>query len=209
MAEAIAAREAVIAGWRRAEAAIYPAVMVNAALYQQYVQVIRAVVDELADVKTEDDLIRSWYEHPSVAKEAAERLAVPLRTVMDFDQLRDAAYAQRHRDVVRSRGKEIARERLEEARRSQTAWVVLFDDATPLGSHRLEMHVRTGKAIHASTKVELDAGKPTYELEAVSLDPDTGAWLLDLPPIVPQKRYDTEEEWLARTEQLRSTLEKE
>lgn len=205
----VASRETMIAAWRRAEAAVYPAVMVNASLYQQYVQVIRAVVDELGDVETEDDLFRAYNEHPSVAQEAAARLAPPLRPVMDLGQARDAAYCQRHRDIVRSRGKEIAAERLEEARRTGAEWVVLFDDATPLGSHRLEMQVRTGRAMHASTTVELDAGHATYELEVVSLDPRTGAWLLDAPPIVPQQRYDTEEEWLARIEQFRSEFGKE
>ena len=56
------ARIAALAAWRRAEAAVYPSVMVNAALYQQYIQVVRAIIDELGDVRTEDDLVVAWDE---------------------------------------------------------------------------------------------------------------------------------------------------
>ena len=45
-------REEAIAAWRRAEARVYPSVMVNAELYQQYIGVVRAVAEELRDVRS-------------------------------------------------------------------------------------------------------------------------------------------------------------
>ena len=45
-------RDAAIDAWRRAEARVYPSVMVNAELYQQYIGVVRAVAEELRDVRT-------------------------------------------------------------------------------------------------------------------------------------------------------------
>ena len=56
-------REAAVEAWRRAEARIYPSVMVNAELYQQYIGVVRAVAEELNDVRTEDDLVAVQHEH--------------------------------------------------------------------------------------------------------------------------------------------------
>ena len=44
------------------------------------------------------------------------------------------------------------------------------------------MHVRTGRALHASAQTE-PMGEATYELEVVQLDPRDGAWLLDKPPL--------------------------
>ena len=202
-------RNATLALWRRAEAEVYPAVMVNAALYQDYIRVIRAVVDALHDVETEDDLLVAYAEYPGVADAAAGRLGVAMGRVMDLGRARDAAFCQRHRDIQRARGRAIAQERLEEARRTGRAWVVLFEDFTPLGSHRLEMHVRTGRAIHASTTVDVDAARPTYELEAVRLLPETGAWVLDAPPLVPSRRYERKDEWLAQIDKLRAFLERE
>ena len=83
---------------------------------------------------------------------------------------------------------------------------MLFEDVTPFGSERLEMHIRTGRALHASSKTELDRPRPTFELEVVQLDPETGAWLVDQPPLMPSQRYDTHEEWQARTDQARTTF---
>ncbi len=201
-------REEAIAVWRRAEARVYPTVMMNEQLYRQYVTLVRSIADELADIEDEGDLVVAWSERESVALEAVERLAPSMRPVMDLEAVRGAAFCQRHREVTREHGKRIARERLEEARRTNADWVVLFDDVTPLGSHRLEMHVRSGRAIHASSQLELDATAPVYELEVVQLDPASGAWLLDRPPIMPQTRYPTREEWEARTAQAKDTFGK-
>ena len=41
-----AGRDETIAAWRRAEAKVYPAVMVNESLYRQYVALVRAVLAE-------------------------------------------------------------------------------------------------------------------------------------------------------------------
>jgi hypothetical protein len=194
---------AVIATWRRAEARVYPSVMVNATLYQQYIGVVRAVVDELGDVRTEDDLLDAWIERREIGSEVVRRLAPSMGMMMDVDAVRDAAFATRHREITREQGKELARRRLEDARMRGDAWVVLFEDVTPLGSHKLEMHVRTGRAIHASTRTEPDALSAVYELEIVQLDPQTGAWLLDRPPIMPSRTFRDAEEWEARVQQAR------
>jgi len=202
----VADLEEAVATWRRAEARVYPSVMVNAALYEQYVMAVRAIAEELSDVRTDEELYEAWRERKDIALEVVGRTAPSMRAVMDLGALRDAAFCHRHRQLTRERGKEIARERLERARRERQEWVVLFEDVTPLGSERLEMHVRTGRAIHASSKTELDRPRPTFELEVVQLDPATGAWLVDQPPLMPSRRYDSHEEWQARVEQARTTF---
>ena len=199
-------RASVIATWRRAEARVYPSVMVNATLYQQYVGVVRAVIDELGDVRSEDDLLMAWSERREVGSEVVRRLAPSMAMMMDVDAVRDAAFAQRHRDITREQGKELARDRLEEARRRGDDWVVLFEDVTPFGSHRLEMHVRSGRALHASSRAEPDAMRATYELEVVQLDPADGTWLLDKAPLMPARRFDDAEEWEARVQQARAAF---
>ena len=201
-------REDAIAAWRRAEARVYPTVMVDAAMYEQYLTMVRAVADELSDVATEDDLVTAWDERRELASAVVAAHAPPMRAFMDLDAVRDAAFCHRHREITRSRGKEIARERLEQARRERAEWVVLFDDVTPLGSHRLEMHVRSGRGVHASCKRDLDR-PATYSLEVVQLDPRTGTWLLDEPPLMPPQTYGTPEEWEARIEQARATFGKD
>jgi hypothetical protein len=199
-------RDEILAAWRRAEASVYPTVMVNAALYEQYLTTVRAVAEELGDVRTDEGLVEAWHERRDVAAEVVARNAPSMRAFMDVTALRDAAFCHRHRQITRERAKDIARERLERARRERAEWVVLFEDVTPLGSQRLEMHVRTGRAIHASSRSELDRPIPTFELEVVQLDPATGAWLVDQPPIVPARTFHSHEEWDARIRQARTTF---
>jgi hypothetical protein len=201
-------RDEAIAVWRHAESIVYPSVMVNADLYQQYIQVVRAISAELRDVHTEDDLVRTWHEQRGLGVEIVGRLSPSMAMLMNVDAVRDAAFCTRHREVLREHGKEIAQQRLLDARRTGADWVVLFEDVTPFGSHRLEMHVPSGRAIHASAKTE-PAGPATYELEVVQLDPRDGAWLLDRPPLMPPRRFDRHDEWEARVAQARELFGKD
>jgi hypothetical protein len=197
-------REDAIAAWRRAEARVYPSVMVNAELYQQYIGVVRAVAEELRDVHTEDDLLVAWHERRDLVRAVVSRSAPPMLALMDQASIRDAAFCHRHREITREQGKALAAERLERARREGAEWVVLFEDVTPLGSHRLEMHVQSGRALHAASELPLDATRPKFTLEVVQLDPRDGAWLLDKPPAMPEQTFDTREEWEARIDQARA-----
>ena len=201
----VADLEEAVATWRRAEARVYPSVMVNAALYEQYVMAVRAIAEELSDVRTDEELYEAWRERKDIALEVVGRTAPSMRAVMDLSALRDAAFCHRHREITRARSPCPARERLEQAARDRAEWVVLFDDVTPLGSHRLEMHVRSGRGLHASCKRDIDR-PATYSLEVVQLDPADGAWMLDKPPLMAQQTYDTREEWASRTEQARSSF---
>jgi hypothetical protein len=203
-----AVREDAIAAWRRAEALVYPTVMVDAGMYEQYLTMVRAVADELADVRTEQDLLTAWEERRELAGAVVARHAPPMRAFMDLEAVRDAAFCHRHREITREHGKEIARERLERARIEQAEWALLFDDVTPMGSHRLEMHVRSGRGLHASCKRDIDR-PATYSLEVVQLDPVTGAWLLDQPPLMPAQTYRSPEEWESRIAWARETFGKD
>ena len=122
---------------------------------------VRAVAEELRDVRTEDDLVSAWHERRDVVREVVSRSAPPMLALMDLEGVRDAAFCHRHREITREQGKALARERLERARREGAEWVVLFEDVTPLGSQRLEMHVASGRALHAAAELPLDAGPPT------------------------------------------------
>jgi hypothetical protein len=66
------------------------------------------------------------------------------------------------------------------------------------------MHVASGRALHAASELPLDASRPKFTLEVVQLDPRTGAWLLDQPPLLPERTFDTREEWDARIDQARA-----
>jgi hypothetical protein len=205
---AIRDRDAAVAAWRRAEAVVYPSVMVNAVLYEQYLTVVRAIADQLRDVHSEDDLVRTWQEQRDLGADTVRRLSPSMAALMNVEAVRDAAFCQRHRETTREHAKEIAQQRLLQAHTTGAPWVVLFEDVTPFGSHRLEMHVRSGRAIHASAQTEPEGGA-TYELEVVQLDPRDGAWLLDKPPLMPPSKFARHDEWEARIAQAREHFGKD
>jgi hypothetical protein len=199
-------RDAAVAAWRRAEGQIYPTVMLNAALYQEYVAVVHGIAEELRDVHSEDDLVVAWHERRDLVRMVIDRTAPSMGQIMNRDKVRDAAFCHRHREVTREQGKELAARRLEDAKRSGAEWVTLFDDVTPLGAHRLEMHVRSGRALHISTDLPLDGTRPTWAFEVVQLDPQDGAWLLDRAPLLKTQNFDRQDEWEARIQQARSSF---
>ena len=203
---AVLDRDAVVDRWRRAEAKIYPSVMLNTSLYQDYIAVVRAVAAELEDVRTEDDLVAAWHERRELVREVVSRAPFPMLPLMDLDAVYDASFCHRHREITREQGKAIAAQRLEDARREGAEWVVLFEDVTPLGSHVLEMHVASGRALHAASELPLDAARPKFTLEVVQLDPADGALSSIQAPLMAQQTYDTREEWASRTEQARSSF---
>ena len=199
-------RDAAVAAWRRAEGRIYPSVMMNATLYQEYVAVVQGIAGELGDVHNEDDLVLAWHERRELVRMVIDRTAPSMGQLMDREAVRDAAFCHRHREITREMGKELAARRLEEAKRTGAEWVTLFDDVTPLGAQRLEMHVRSGRALHTSADLPLDGTRPTWELEVVQLDPEDGVWLLDKPPLLSTKKFDRQDEWEARVKQARSSF---
>ena len=73
-----AVREDAVAAWRRAEARVYPTVMVDAAIYEQYVTTVRAISEELRDVRTDDDLVVAWHERRDIASEVVSRSSSPI-----------------------------------------------------------------------------------------------------------------------------------
>ena len=97
-------RDGAVSAWRRAEGRIYPSVMMNAALYQEYVAVVQGIAEELGDVRSEDDLVVAWHERRDLARMVIDRLAPSMAQLMDRDAVRDAAFCHRHREVTREHG---------------------------------------------------------------------------------------------------------
>ena len=137
------------------------------------------------------------------------RHAPSLRAFMDLEAVRDAAFCHRHREITRARGKEIARERLRAGAARQA----------PSGSCSSTMSPRWARTAWRCTcardgrctppaKRALDR-PATYSLEVVQLDPGTGTWLLDKPPLMPAQTYRTPDEWEARIAQARATFGKD
>ena len=86
---------------------------------------------------------------------------------------------------------------------------MLFDDVTPLGSHRLEMHVRTGRALHASCKRDLDRPATDSSWRSSSSIRARARGCSTSRRSCRPRRYRTPDEWEARIAQARATFGKD
>ena len=196
-------REAAVDQWRRAEARIYPSVMVNAELYQQYIGVVRAVAEELRDVRTEDDLVAAWHERGDVVREVVSRSAPPMLAIMDLGAVRDAAFCHRHRELTREQGKALAAERLLRAKRQEPSGSSCSRTSRRSAPTGWRCTSPPGARCTRRPSCRSTPSRPKFTLAVVHLDPADGAWQLDKAPAMPEQTFDTREEWEARIEQAR------
>ena len=71
---------------------MYPSVMHNPTIYEQYIAVVRAIAEELSDVRREEDLVTAWHERRDIATAVIERSPPTMRAVQ-VQRLRFAARA--------------------------------------------------------------------------------------------------------------------
>jgi hypothetical protein len=198
-------RDRLLLAWRRGEERLYPVVLVRPELYEQYVLLVRALADELAEAHSEDALLAAYEAGTGSAEHAASRLDLPDRTEMDLGLARDAAYCLRHRELVGELQRAEANRRVERARAAGDEWVTVFEEASSelRPPYRLvEMHVRSGRAIHSFVEQSPDTGGPVFGVEVIRLDPVTGDWMPDVEPVASERLHDPER-WRERIEALR------
>jgi hypothetical protein len=197
-------REELVLAWRRGEERLYPVVMVRPELYEWYVRLVRAIADELGDVRSEDALVNAYRERSSLAEDVAVRLELPL-SELDLPLARDAAFCLRHRDLVGELQREEARRRVERAREAGEEWVVVFEQSLRgfQPPYRLvEMHVRSGRSIHSFVEQSADTARPVFGVEVIRLDPMSGDWMPDAEPEA-REEFDDPDVWRARVDALR------
>jgi hypothetical protein len=198
-------RDEQLLAWRRGEERLYPVVLVKPELYEQYVRLVRELADELAGARSEDALLAAYREGAGSAADAASRLELPARGELDLGLARDAAYCFRHRELVGELERAEANRRVERARAAGEEWVTVFEQASSelRPPHRLvEMHVRSGRAIHSFVEQSPDTGRPVFGVEVIRLDPMTGDWMPDVDAEGRVELPDPDE-WRERIEELR------
>lgn len=198
-------RDELVLAWRRGEERLYPVVMVQPEMYEQYVLLVRAIADELAEVGSEEALAHAYLERPDLAREVASHIDLPTFARMDVALARDAAYCLRHRELVGELQRSEAHSRVERARAGGQEWVAVFEES----SHGLqppyrlvEMHVPSGRAIHSFVEQSLNTGLPVFGVELIRLDPMTGDWIPDVEPTA-REEFGDPKAWRERIDALR------
>jgi hypothetical protein len=195
--------------WRLGEERLYPVATVRPDLYEAVIGVVRSLVDHLQSVPDVDALVVTYRTAVRDAELADAGVSVSeLSPEIDRDLVRDAAYQVRSRELAQR----AAVERTEAAIRRATAagqpTVAIWSE----GQHelwppyrRVEMALGSGNAVAVSTIMDAETMTPRFALEALVLDPDTGA-AADEAPLAPRREFTDPDEWRAAAAELRRAL---
>jgi len=164
--------------WRRAESKVSSLLLVDEALYTQYLDLIRALADALADVLTLPDLVTSYEQDNRWVQEIAEEIGIREERMLDLQAAKDTAYASRYREVALIVQQVEARRLIAQARASGAEWITLYERehrwGPRRGFERVEMLVRNGIALHYCPDLNEGLTRVVYLLEVLRLDRDTG-----------------------------------
>lgn len=173
--------------WRASEQALYSIGGGDVERYQLAVRLVRAIVDELADVTSTDALVDRWPDAAEIVASALDRTGLTLG-YLPIDQVAGAAFALRHGALQAEETRRARSELIAAARKQGATWVVLHETGDPLagfadpyGSTR--MHLTSGLAIVAAVQPDLTTGAAVCTLTVVRLDLTTGDLVDDDPGI--------------------------
>ena len=198
--------------WRQAEHRLYPLIVSDPEAYEASLRLVRAVADELAEVKRSDDLV-TWFDR---SEELLVRAAPGARvdvSQVDRDAVAGAAFALRLAELDREAARAAAQERLATARREGRTWVTLQESGlkTPDGVvmppyHLVEGCLTSPWGLHASVIFDMDANAVVYAVEAVHVDLDSTRWWADDVAPVEARTHADAQSWAASIDELRGRL---
>lgn len=159
------------ARWRTAEDKLYPMVLVDPDRFQQVLEAVRALVDELRRrCQTLEDLL----EVEAAPGELLAALPADRGPMLPEELMVQAACGLRGREVVAAAERERRSAAVAAARAAGQDWVVLEGPehlADLVGHRRTELHLPTGRVLVAT--VDPYAGEEPFQL--AELVPDTAA----------------------------------
>lgn len=200
----------LIAGWRAAEARLYPLVMAQPELYERYVAVVRAVADHLRSARTPQQLAEAFGNRAAILEAVVASRGFATEG-LDLELIAQAAFGLRYREVVTEVHREDAIRRVREAGRAGLPWVVLRETAGAAGPFappydRLEIHVPSGVGVHAFVELGPEMDRPRFGVEVLQLDPRTGDPVSETAPPAELRTFAHENHWQEAIEELRRRL---
>jgi len=200
----------LVAGWRAAEARLYPLVMAQPELYERYLAVVRAVADDLRSARTPEQLAEAFGGRAAILESVVASKGFASEG-LDLELVAQAAFGLRYQEVVMEVQREDAFRRVREAGRAGLPWVVLHETAGAAGPFaapydRLEMHVPSGVGIHAFVELGPEMDRPRFGVEVLKLDPRTGDRVSDKGPPAELRTYRDRDGWQEAIEEVRRRI---
>src|SRR3990170_1280716 len=196
------------AAWEAADPRLYPVVLTRPYDYARYLELVRAIDDELAACETVDALVESYGRAAEIAAAAVERSSAPTEN-LDVGLATGAAFALRYRRVEAAVARREAVGRIEAARDRGDAWVTVTEWGDPVGGPylRLELHLADGASVQASIRPDAETGDPRYAVEAFRADPRTADRPDEPVTIAQQVGFEERAAWEGAIASLRAAIE--
>jgi hypothetical protein len=172
------------ASWQQAEALLYPAALEQPEIYERIIRLVRGTADQLRLLGTGTSaLVAAAGRGPELVAAVVDDSGMQPGG-LDLGLLARAALALRYREL---RGEQAARRRLrrvEEARRSGSAWDVMEETGDSAGDpflpySRLEVHTATGRGLLVTATPDDDYRTAVHQIRRVRLAPQTGEIIED------------------------------
>ena len=202
-------RDEILRAWRLGEERLYPVATVRPDLYEVCVGLVRSLADHLARIPDVDALVIT-YEHSTRDAEFSEA-GVDLSSLapeIDLSLVRDAAYQVRSRELSGRASVEATEASIQRARNAGEPIAIIWrhgDNELWPPYRRVDMALASGNAVAVSTEMDPDTLTPTYVVEALALDPETGEPTED-QPLAERREFRDPAEWTAAAEELRKAL---
>ncbi len=191
--------------WQRAEDRLHPIAVASPELYERYLELVQAIVEELAPVPTRARLLEA--DAGPTAARAIDRRKLRADG-LDVELATGAAFAIRARALATEEAAADRRRRVRIARERGDEWVVIEEagDGVLSPFRGLEMHLPDGAGVATSIEIDVDRGSATYRVQEVSLDPHTGTPLDPPPTAAPPSTFDDRAAWEAAVAGLKRRL---
>jgi hypothetical protein len=168
----------LIAEWNAAEGRIATLALSRPDAYETYLRAVKVVADDLADVRSVEELADAFAEAPARADRVLAGAGF-LPGEVRGAQVAGAAFAIRYRRLRSEERRAEAVARIREGGDRGDAWVTLYEEGVPglpypQPYRRIEMRVADGAGLHLFVEEDPGTGAPRYGIEFLSLDPDTG-----------------------------------
>jgi hypothetical protein len=198
------------AAWGESERQLYAVAVSDPSHYEQVILAVRAVADHLRAATSIGQLLSMWSQGAAAFDPVISATSPALMPFIK-NQVVGAAFALREREIRELELRQTTLKRIEGARRSGDAWVLLDEsgnlEAGLFAPYRsMEMHLPTGYAVISMVQQDPSLGTPIYVLAVVKLDPLSGELLDATPGIEDWREHAKREDFVAYRAALRDRI---
>ena len=157
---------------------MHPIAVASPDVYERYLELVRAITEELAPIATRAQLLEAEPDAAAAAARAIDRRGVRAAG-LDVVLATRAAFAIRARALAIEHAKADRTRRVRAAQERGDDWVVVDEtgDGVLSAFRGLEMHLPDGAGLATSIEVDLERGSAAFRVQEVALDPHTGTVL--------------------------------